>query len=36
MAQWLFCSRFWCPMEDDDKYEMIKAHSEVIIGEEAK
>ena len=37
MAQWLFCSRFWCPIEEDENgYEMIKAHSEIIVGEEGK
>ena len=35
MAQWFFCSRLWCPIEDDDGYKMIKA-SEIIVGEEAK
>ena len=36
MAHLHFCSRLWCPMEDDGDYQVIKAHSEIIIGEENK
>ena len=36
MAHLLFCSRFLCPMGDDDGYEMIKTDSEIFVGEETK
>ena len=30
----LFCSRFWCkPEEGDDKLQIVKCGSEVIVGE---
>ena len=32
MAHLHFCSRFWCPMEDGDNYEIFNAHSEVFVG----
>ena len=35
MAHWLFCSRFWSP-KDDNGFEMVKASSEIIVGEENK
>jgi hypothetical protein len=34
MAHLLFCSRFLCPMAEDESYEMIKADSEIFIGED--
>ena len=34
MAHLLFCSRFLCPMGEDESYEMIKADSEIFIGED--
>ena len=36
MAHLHFCTRLWCPMDDDDGYEIVKAHSEIIVGEEVK
>ena len=32
MAHLFFCSRFLCPMGEED-YEMVKADSEIFIGE---
>ena len=33
MAHLLFCSRLWCPIEEDDKFQMVKVNSEIIVGE---
>ena len=34
LAYLLFCSRFWCkPEEGDDKLQIVKCGSEVIVGE---
>ncbi len=30
MAHLHFCTRFWCPMDDGDNYEI--AHSEIFVG----
>ena len=34
MAHLFFCSRFWCTFKEEDKYEMVKCSSELIVGEE--
>ena len=36
MAHLQFCSRLWCSMEDDGDYQVIKAHSDIIVGAEIK
>ena len=34
MAHLFFCSRLWCTFEEQDKLQMVKNHSELIVGEE--